>query len=279
LEIGVTQKLIAARTTDNGCYLKDDEGNEVLLPNAYVSPELQLGDTVEVFVYKDNEQRPVATTLKPKLEVEQFAYLEVKEVNNVGAFLDWGLVKQLMVPFAEQTVKMEEGKSYVVYLHLDEKTERLIGSAKINEFLFFDDITVETGDKVDLLFYKKTDLGINAIVNGMFQGLVFHGDIHQQINIGDKMEGYVKNVRDDGKLDLSLMPVGYRQAIDPNTRTVLDALKNNDGVLMLHDKSDPHDIRTQLGMSKKMFKKTLGYLYKWKKIEILDDSIKLVQNK
>ncbi len=276
MELGKTQVLRALRTTDNGCYLVDEEGNEVLLPNAYVSPELKLGDDISVFVYLDNGERITATTLKPKLELEQFAFLEIKQVNAAGAFADMGIVKQLMIPFREQEEKLEEGQFAVVFMLLDEESDRLVGSTKVKDFLFFDELDVEEGDEVDLLFYRKTDLGMSAIVNNMFQGLVFKTDIHKRVSIGDSLKGYVKKIREDGKIDVVLEPMGYRNIIDSVSQQVLDAIKKNGGVLYLSDKSNPEDIKKQLGMSKKAFKKALGNLYKNKLVVLEERATKLV---
>ncbi|MBT8326559.1 MAG: GntR family transcriptional regulator [Bacteroidia bacterium] len=277
MEIGKTNTLKAARTTDNGCYLMDEAGNEVLLPNAYVSENLKLGDDIDVFVYKDNDQRPVATTLKPKVELEQFAFLEVMDVNNAGAFMDMGVVKQLLVPYAEQTEKMEVGKKYVVFLLLDEETDRLIGSTKIKHILFFDEIEVEEGEAVTILCYRSTDLGMSVIVNNMFQGLVFKTDIHKKVSIGDELKGYVKKIRNDGKIDILLEPMGYRNVIDSVSQQVLDAINKSDGFLKLTDKSDPNEIRRELGLSKKAFKKALGNLYKQKRVLLEKEGTRLVK--
>jgi len=254
MEIGKTNKLTAARSTDNGFYLTDNEGNEVLLPNAYVSDDLSIGHEIEVFVYKDSEDRIVATTLKPYVQFEEFAYLQAKEVNDYGAFMDWGLTKDLMVPFAEQTVKMEKGKWYLIFLLEDEQTERLIGSNKVKDFVFFEDIDVKQGDEVDLLLYDMTELGMNAIVNNLYKGLIFKSDIHKNIQAGDRIKGYVKQVREDGKIDLLLEPLGYKNSIDKNYDIILSALKENNGLLNLNDKSTPEEIKQILGLSKKAFK-------------------------
>lgn len=275
MEIGKTNKLIVTRTTENGCYLEDVANNEVLLPNAYVTDDIGIGDEIEVFIYKDSEDRIVATTLKPYVQFEEFAYLQVKEVNDYGAFMDWGLSKDLMVPFAEQTVKMEAGKWYLIFLLEDEETERLIGSTKVKDFIFTKDIDVKKGDEVDLLLYETTELGMNAIVNNMYKGLIFNSNIHKNIQPGDKIKGYVKQVREDGKIDLLLEPEGYEKNIDKNSEIILFALKENKGFLKLTDKSPPEDIKKLLGLSKKAFKKSLGYLYKQKIIEINTDRIKL----
>ncbi len=276
MEIGIINKLIAARSTDNGYYLTDNDGNEVLLPNAYVDDDLKIGDEIEVFVYKDSEDRIVATTLKPYVQFEEFAYLKVKEVNDYGAFMDWGLPKDLMVPFAEQTEKMKEGNWYLIFLLEDEQTERLIGSSKVNEFTFTTEIDVNTGDEVDLLLYNMTELGMNVIVNNMYKGLIFKSDIHKNIKPGDRIKGFVKQVREDGKIDIILEPAGYKNSIDPNSDIILSALKENDGFLNLTDKSAPEDIKRILGLSKKAFKNGLGNLYKQKIVELNKDGIKLL---
>ena len=276
MEIGKTNKLIAARSTDNGYYLTDNDGNEVLLPNAYVADDLKIGDEIEVFVYKDSEDRIVATTLKPYVQFEEFAYLKVKEVNDYGAFMDWGLPKDLMVPFAEQTEKMKEGNWYLIFLLEDEQTERLIGSSKVNEFTFTTEIDVNTGDEVDLLLYNMTELGMNAIVNNMYKGLIFKSDIHKNIKPGDRIKGFVKQVREDGKIDIILEPAGYKNSIDENSDIILSALKENNGFLNLTDKSTPEDIKRILGLSKKAFKNGLGNLYKQKIVELNEDGIKLL---
>ena len=276
MQIGKTHILKAARTTDNGCYLIDDKGTEVLLPNAYVSDNLKLGDEITVFVYLDNEERPVATTIKPYIELDSFAFLEVKDVNRAGAFLDMGLIKQLLVPFSEQPVKMEVGERYVVFCLLDEQTDRLIASAMIEDFVFTEGIDFEVGDEVEALFYKKSDLGINAVVNNQFQGLVFQSDIHREISIGEKHNVYVKNIRPDGKVDLTLTPQGYRNVIDQSTQSVLDQLKQDDGFFRYTDKSNPEEIRNKFGMSKKTFKKAIGNLYKQKIIRLEKDGTYLV---
>ena len=275
MEIGKINKLRINRSTDNGYYLIDIDENEVLLPNSYVTDDMKMGDDIEVFVYKDSEDRIVATTLQPYVQFEEFAYLEAKDVNQYGAFMDWGLPKDLMVPFAEQTVKMEAGKWYLIFLLEDEQTERLIGSAKINDFVFSKDIDVSTGDEVDLLLYDLTELGMNAIVNNLYKGLIFNSDIHKGIKPGDKIKGYVKQVREDGKIDLLLEPIGYKHSIDNNSEIILSALKENDGFLLLSDKSTPEEIKQYLGLSKKAFKRGLGNLYKQKMIEIQESGIKL----
>lgn len=277
MEIGKNNILKASRTTDNGCYLMDSSGEEVLLPNVYVPKELNLGDEITVFVYLDNEERPTATTLEPKVMLEQFAYLKVMDVNAAGAFMDMGLVKQLLVPYSEQPVKMEAGESYVVFCTLDDKTDRLIGSAQVEDFLFTEDLDIEEGQEVDILMYKRSDLGMNVIVNGMFQGLIFSSDIHKLVHVGDNQKAYVKTIRPDGKIDLILEPQGYRNVIDKASQQVLDYITKNGGSIPFTDKSDPDAIRRVFGMSKKSFKKTLGGLYKSKRVILNKETTDLVK--
>ncbi len=275
MEIGKINRLVVARRSDYGLYLVDNADNEVLLPNAYVTEEMSIADELEVFLYKDSEDRLVATTLTPKVQLERFAYLQVKDTNQHGAFLDWGLPKDLMVPHMEQSSKMEEGNWYLIFLFLDEQTNRLVASSKINDFFFYEDVDVQEGDEVDLLIYKKTDLGYNVVVNNMFKGLIYHNQLFKSIQLGDSTKGYVKFIREDGKIDVVLEKQGYENTIDEHSKAVLDELNENDGYLSLNDKSSPEDIKFQLEMSKKNFKKAIGSLYKQKLIEFTEDGIKL----
>ncbi|MBT3208256.1 MAG: GntR family transcriptional regulator [Bacteroidetes bacterium] len=277
MEIGKTNKLTVARNSDFGFYLIDDDKNEVLLPNSYVSEDLKIADDIEVFIYKDSENRIIATNLKPFIQLGEFAVLQAKDVNEYGAFMDWGLAKDLFVPFGEQTKKMEAGNWYLIYLLLDEETNRLIGSNKVKKFLHFDEIDVKQNDQVDLLLFDRTELGINAIVNNKYKGLIFNSDIHKNIQAGDKMSGFIKQVREDGKIDLSLEPIGYKNSIDINSEIIISALKNNNGLLELTDKSSPENIKYILGLSKKAFKKALGNLYKNKIVELHKNEIKLIK--
>ncbi|OIO99726.1 MAG: GntR family transcriptional regulator [Bacteroidetes bacterium CG2_30_33_31] len=276
MEIGKINLLKAVRTTDNGYYLEDEDNNEVLMPNAYIYEGLKIGDDLEVFIYKDSEDRIVATTLHPYVLLGEFAYLQVIEVNNFGAFMDWGLPKDLLIPYANQADKMEEKRWYLIYLLKDETTDRLIGTSKINPFLYYEDIDVAVGEEVDLLLFGKTELGMNAIVNDKYRGLIFNSSIHKTIEAGDRIKGYVKTIRADGKLDIVLEPMGYSNSINKDTVKILTALADNNGFLNLTDKSDPDDINEILGMSKKAFKRGLGNLYKQKLIELSQDGVKLV---
>ena len=273
MELGKTNILTIARRTDHGFYLEDKEGEEVLLPNSYIEEGMEIDDVVEVFVYRDSEQRLIATNLKPFAEVGEFAYLKLKQLDDVGAFMDWGLQKDLFVPYAEQPFKMVEGESYLIFIFEDEVTQRIIGSAKENDFLFFDEIDVKEGDKVDLLLYKRSELGMNAVVNNLYKGLIFNSDIHKEIKPGEKIKGYVKKVRKDGKLDLSLIKPGYRESINEITESIMKLVNENDGKLYLTDKSTPEEINQLLGISKKAFKRGLGALYKSGKLKFQKDHV------
>ena len=275
MQLGKINKLKLGRITSFASYLVDDENNEVQLPDDFEG-ELNLDEELEVFIYLNSDDQYVATIAKPLVEVNRFAYLQVKDVNNVGAFMDIGISKDLLVPYAEQTEEMHEGNYYLVFMFLDEETDRLVGSCKENDFVFNDEIDIERGDKVNLLLYRRSESGMNAIVNNLYKGLLFKSDIHKDIKEGDVIKGYVKNVREDGKIDLALEPLGYKKSIDNSTSVILEKLKENDGVLYITDKSSPEEIKKQFGLSKKAFKRSLGNLYKKEFILILEDCIKLV---
>ena len=275
IELGTYNQLQILRDTDPGLFLGDDEGNEVLLPNRYAPQLFDIGDTIDVFVYLDNEERPVATTDTPYIQKGGFALLRCNEVSTYGAFLDWGLVKELFCPFKEQVFKMKPGGWYLVHCYLDPKTNRLAASSRTNRFLDNTALSVAKFEEVDLIISHPSDLGINVIVNNKHLGFIYKNDIYSDLNIGDKLKGIVKKVRSDNKLDIVLGQIGYR-SIEPNAQKVLDALLDNNGFLELHDKSAPEDIKNQLEMSKKNFKKAIGSLYKSRKIEITTKGIRLL---
>lgn len=277
MDIGMTHTLTANRQMDQGWYLIDDEEDEVLLPNAYVPHVFKEGDEIDVFVYLDSEERYVATTIKPMVELYEFAYLKVMQVNKVGAFMDWGLIKQLFVPFSEQKTPFQKGRSYLIYLNFDEKSDRLFGSNKENQHLEFEEIDLKDGDEVDILIYQRNELGLQAIINNEYKGLIFESDLHKDLRPGNRTKAYVKNIREDGKIDLVLTPMGFKNAIDLNSQIILDALHANDGVLYLNDKSDPELIKQKLGLSKKAFKRALGGLYKQKIVSIGSEGVKLLK--
>jgi uncharacterized protein len=282
LKIGKYNSLTILRDTKVGLFLgnpeKDPEGiHDVLLPNKYVPNEFEIGEELIVFVYLDHEQRPVATTLEPYILLNEFALLRVNYTNQVGAFMDWGMEKDILVPFKEQARPMEKGKRYLVYLYMDEKTNRLVASSKTNQFLNNDTLTVESGEEVELIVSHITEIGINVIINEKHKGLLYKDEVYDDaIRTGDRMRGYIKNIRPDNKIDVSLQIQGY-QSIEPNAEKILDELRASRGFLRLNDSSHPEDIKTVLKMSKKTFKKAIGALYKDKLIEIKDDGIYLVK--
>jgi len=276
IEIGKYAELEILRDTEPGLFLGDDEGDEVLLPNKYCPKEFEIGDMIEVYVYRDFAERKVATNIIPKIHLKEFALLECKDVTEHGAFMDWGMEKHLMVPFSEQRQNMELGRWYVVYMDLDEDTDRLFGSNKLNRYLSNESLRVGEGDPVILVVYKETELGYSVIVNNLHKGLVYKNETFKPLNIGDELEGYVKKIREENKLDISLQPIGYQNAKDVNCELIHQALTENDGFLPLTDKSTPDAISRQFGISKKAFKKAIGALYKERKITLESDGIKLV---
>ncbi|MDH7445761.1 CvfB family protein [Aquimarina sp. 2201CG14-23] len=276
LKLGVYNTLEIVRERDQGVYLSDDDGNEVLLPNKYVPSEFMIRDEIKVFLYLDHEERIVATTLEPYATVNSFAYLKCTNVSEIGAFMDWGLEKDLFVPYKEQASKMRAGSWYLVFVYLDEKTNRLVGSSKTNAFLDNSLVLLSPYDEVDLIASHPSPYGWNMIVNQKYLGLVYEDEVFQKITPGDQLKGYVKKVRPDGKIDLTLQRHGFR-AIEPNAQQILDELKSSGGFIDLNDKSDPNDIKEVFQLSKKSFKKAIGSLYKAKKIVIEKDGIRLVE--
>jgi predicted RNA-binding protein (virulence factor B family) len=281
LEIGKYNTLTILRDTKVGLFLGDPENDpegihDVLLPNKYVPKEFEIGEELIVFVYLDHEQRPVATTLVPYILLNEFALLRVNYINNVGAFMDWGMEKDILVPFKEQARPMEKGKRYLVYLYMDKQTNRLVASSKTNQFLNHDQLTVEKGEEVDLIVSHITDMGINVIINEQHKGLLYKDEVYDDsIRTGDRMRGYIKNIRPDNKIDVALQVQGV-ESIEPNAEKVLSELRASRGFLRLNDNSHPEDIKTVLKMSKKSFKKAIGSLYKEKLIEIKEDGIYLI---
>ncbi|PKP33994.1 MAG: GntR family transcriptional regulator [Bacteroidetes bacterium HGW-Bacteroidetes-17] len=275
IEIGKYNNLKILRRTPFGLYLGDESGNDVLLPTKYCPNKFEMGDELKVFVYLDHNEKEIATNIIPKILLYEFAMLQVKVVADVGAFMDWGLEKDLFVPFKEQRQRMEEGRWYIVYLDIDRNTDRLYASNQIEKILQNEDINLTAGEKVDLLILKETDLGFTVIVNNQHKGLIYENEIFKQLNIGDKLIGYVKNIREDNKIDISLQPIGFENFNDVNTELILQKLSENKGFLTITDKSSPEEIYSTFGISKKAFKKSLGSLYKHRKISIEPNGIKL----
>jgi predicted RNA-binding protein (virulence factor B family) len=274
LQIGVYHTLKIDRETKVGLFLTNGK-DDVLLPNKYVPNDFTIGEDLTVFVYLDHEERPVATTLKPFISLNSFAVLKVSYINKFGAFLNWGMEKDLFAPFKEQARPMEKDKRYIVTMYLDKQTGRLAASSKINQFLDKEPLDIEVGQEVDLMVSHITEIGINVIINGKFRGLVYQNEVFETVSPGYKTKGYIKTIRPDGKIDVSFQKQGF-EAIDDSAQQVLEALKQNDGVLRLNDNSHPEEIKSVLKMSKKTFKKAIGSLYKQKLIDINNQGIQLV---
>lgn len=278
LRIGKYNSLKVARNVDFGAYLSDDTGNEVLLPARYISEPLQPGNELEVFVYKDSEDRPVATTERPFAEVGEFAYLQVTQVNKIGAFLDWGLVaKELLVPFSEQKIKLSRGMVVLVYVYLDDVTKRVVASAKIDKFLGNRFPEYKIGNKVEALIFKRGELGYKAIVDNLFHGMIYENELYAPLEIGKTITAYVKQVRDDGKIDLVLSG-GNDGRVDALMERIISRLKNEpECFIPLSDSASPETIRATFQCSKKDYKKAIGHLYRERKILITDGGIRLAE--
>lgn len=274
LKIGNYNQLEVIEKTEDGYYLDSDKG-DIFLPLEDLPEALQPGETVKVFVYNDSEDCLVATTSQPDAVVGEFAYLLVVDVTRIGAFLDWGLEKDLFVPFREQRERMKRGEKHIVRIYLDNKTNRLVASAKIYSFLDERAENLVEGQRVKLLIYKFTDLGVMAIVNHRFSGVLYRNEIFEKVQVGDSRIGYIKKIREeDGKIDLTLRPLGYA-AVHDSKSVVLEKLVQAGGFLPYHDKSSPSEIIDFFNMSKKGFKKAIGGLYKEGKITISDLGIRL----
>ncbi len=276
IKIGKYNKLRIARETSVGLFLADQDNEEVLLPNKYCPMKFNLDDDIRVFVYMDKTDRKIATNIVPLITLYEFAKLRVDAVTDAGAFMDWGMEKHLYVPVSESREPMKEGEEYFIYMLRDEKNDRLYGTRRVEKYLDNDDITVEEGQKVDLQVYQDAGFGLSVIVNNLYKGMAYNNETFKDLQIGDKTTGWVKKIREDNKIDISLQPIGYRNFIDPNCEMIVTALEKNDGFLPLNDKSKPEDIYDEFGMSKKAFKKSVGSLYKSKKIELKDNGIQLV---
>ena len=281
IEIGKYNELQVLRKVDFGYYLKgNDRTGDILLPNNEIDAEnlaaLEAGsDMLNVFIYLDQEERLIATTRKPLAQVGDFAFLEVAWVNNYGAFLNWGLMKDLFVPFREQKMKMQKGQGYIVHVHMDEESYRIMASAKVERYLSTERPPYNRGDEVDILVWQKTDLGLKVIVDNQYQGLLYDDQVFRNVRTGDRTKAYVEWVRPDGKIDLILQRKG-QAAVRDFSYDLLDYLRQNNGHSVLGDKSSPEDIYAVFGVSKKVFKKAVGDLYKKRKITIGEDGIRLV---
>ena len=276
VEIGKYNTLKIVKDLDFGVYLDGGDDLEILLPARYVPRNVKPGDEVEVFIYHDNEGRIIATTAKPLAIVGEFQWMECKSVNDMGAFLEWGLMKDLLVPFREQKMPMREGKWYLVYVHLDHVTKRIVASARVDKFLDNVPPVYEFNQEVDLLVADETEIGYKVIINNLHWGLVYHNEIYRRLERGEHLKGYIKEVREDEKIDVSLTRLGYEK-VEGIAGIILDALKVQKGFLAVHDKSPADEIYSLFGCSKKSFKQAIGALYKKKLISIEPAGIRLIE--
>ena len=277
LKLGEKNKLRAAWRVDFGMYLEGGGyDGKILLPERYVPEDLEVGDEIEVFLYLDNEERLIATTLEPKAMVGDFAYLEVAWVNEFGAFLDWGLMKDLFCPVREQKRRMEKGRSYIVHVHVDEESYRIMASAKIEKYLQQPlQGQLQVGQEVELLVWQKTDLGFKVIIDNRYAGLLYDSQVFRSLHTGDRVGGFISRIRPDGKIDCALQRSGHQHAVDFSAR-LLRYLETQGGRCRLNDKSDAAEIQEQFGVSKRTYKQAVGDLYKRRLIRITDSGIELV---
>lgn len=278
IEIGRFNRLKILRYTNPGLFLGDAEDNEVLLPNRYVPNDFEIDDFLDVFVYLDNEERLVAVTDVPYIQKGEFALLRCNAVNQYGAFLDWGMLKELFCPFKEQAYKMIKGGWYLVHCYLDEKTDRLVASSKTNRFLDNSELKVKLYDEVDLIVSHPSEIGMYVIVNKCHLGLVFKDAIFKDLSVGDNLKGVVRKIRAGNKIDISLQKIGYRN-IEPTANALLSLIEDHNGYLNITDKSSPEAIKSVVQMSKKSFKKAVGALFKKRLIRLTPEGIYLESNK
>ena len=278
IKLGAYNRLTVAKEVEFGMYLDGGDEGEILLPTRYVPEGCHIGDEIDVFLYLDNEERLVATTQKPLAQVGDFAYLKVSWVNEYGAFLDWGLMKDLFCPFREQKMRMEIGDSYIVHVHIDEDSYRIVASAKVEHYMANEFPPYKEGDEVELLVWQKTDLGFKVIIDNKYPGLVYKDQIFKYIHTGDRTKGYISTVRTDGKIDVTLQPTGRRQT-EEFSETLLEHIKSHGGRCPLGDKSAADDIYKTFQVSKKTYKKAVGDLYKRRLITIGEDGMSISLNK
>lgn len=271
IALGKYNNLEVIKELEFGMYL-DGGDEEILIPRSYIPEGTKIGDFIDVFLYRDSEDRLIATTMKPFAQVGEFAYLTVKDVNQLGVFLDWGLVKDLLVPFGEQSHKMAVGRKYLVYIYVDTQTERIVASAKIDRFLPSDKISFSEGQKVSILPYEYTDLGIKCLIENNSQGVLYKNELFKNVNMGSLQNAFIKKVREDGKIDLTLEIIGFDR-IEECKITLLNELSANNNFLELNDKTAPEVIYASLQMSKKDFKKGVGGLFREEKILIKPEGI------
>ena len=275
IRLGKRNQLTVLREVDFGVYLDGGDIGDILLPKRYVPNDCKVGDTVDVFLYLDSEERLIATTEHPLVEVGQFAFLEVKWINQFGAFLDWGLMKDLFCPFKEQKMRMQQGKKYVVYCYIDTLTSRIVASAKVEKFFSKEPPPYQVGDMVEIMIQQKTDLGFKAIVEGRYGGLIYQNELFRDIHTGDKLTAYVKTIRNDGKLDITLQHQGMQHVMDFSEQLYQYLLNAENGFCPFHDKSPAEEIYAAFKVSKKTFKKAVGDLYKRNIISLKPDGLYL----
>jgi predicted RNA-binding protein (virulence factor B family) len=273
--LGQYNVLKVLRGTSVGYYLGDAVENDILLPHKYVPEDIAVDEEIEVFVYRDSGGRIVATTIEPYCIAGEFDFLECNQLTQYGAFVEIGLEKDILVPFKQQVQEMYEGNFYVTYVYLDQVSQRLVGSTRLNKFFSETVDDVEKFDKVKLMIYNKTDIGLAVVVNNKYRGLLYDNEVYEDLEIGDKIYGYVKKVREDGRLDVTLQQPGYAN-VDIQAQKILDKLKENDNFLALTDKTNAEIVKEVLAMSKKTFKKSIGLLYRQRIINIEDDGIRLI---
>ena len=274
VKLGRYNQLEVVKKVEFGVYLDGDEDGEILLPKKYVPEDCEEGDMLNVFIYLDMEERLVATTLQPYAQVGDFACLEVAWVNEYGAFLDWGLIKDLFVPFREQKVKMQKGRRYVVHIHVDEESYRIMASAKVERYLSDERPEYQPGEEVEVMVWQRTDLGYKVIVDNKFSGMLFHNEVFRQLEIGMRLPAYIKQVRPDGKIDLELQKAGFHK-VDDFAEVLLQYIRDNGGRTSINDKTDAETIYDAFGVSKKTFKKAVGDLYRKRLIVLEDGGIRL----
>ena len=274
VQLGKYNQLAVVKFVDFGLYLDGGDDGEILLPKRYIPEGTKEGDLLNVFLYLDNEERLVATTQTPLIQVGEFGYLEVSWVNQYGAFLNWGLMKDLFVPFREQKMRMVQGKSYIVYCYQDEESFRLMASAKVDKFLSKERPPYEAGEQVNILIWQKTELGFKAIVENKYAALLYDSEIFQPLRSGMRLKAFVKQVREDGKIDLILQKAGPRK-VDDFAETLLKYIRDHKGFTSFNDKSDAEEIYETFGVSKKTFKKAVGELYKMRLVSLQPNGISL----
>ncbi len=263
------------KEVDFGIYLDGGMLGELLMPAKWVPEGKTIGDEIEAFIYFDSSDRPIATTLKPKAYVDEFAFLTCKEVNTVGGFLDWGLDKDLLVPYREQKARMLVGKQYIVFVYQDSMSERIAASVKVERYFSSELHTYQAGDEVNIIIWTRTELGFKVIIDNKYPGVIYSNEIFKQIQIGQKLKAYIAKVREDGKIDVSLEKPGYEK-VDDLSQLIINKLNKNNGFMPVGDKTEAEEIYHLFGMSKKSFKKSIGTLYKQKRILIEENGIRLI---